>query len=46
MGRPTAGAGFMLNDFGPWGLSVGVDYALLVHDVLDTTHRVSLLLAH
>ncbi len=46
MGRPTAGAGIVLNDFGPWGISLGVDYALLVHDVLDTTHRVSLLLAH
>jgi hypothetical protein len=46
MGRPTAGAGFVLRDFGPWHVSVGVDYALLVHDKLDTTHRVSLLLAH
>jgi hypothetical protein len=46
MGRPTAGAGFVLRDFGPWGVSLGVDYALLVHDRLDTTHRVSLLLSH
>jgi hypothetical protein len=46
MGRPTAGAGFVLKNFGPWGISLGVDYALLVHDVLDTTHRVSLLMAH
>jgi hypothetical protein len=46
MGRPTAGAGFVLREFGPWGISLGVDYALLVHDVLDTTHRVSLLMAH
>lgn len=46
MGRPTAGAGFVLRDFGPWNISVGLDYALLIHDVLDTTHRVSLLLAH
>lgn len=46
MDRPTAGAGFMLRDFGPWGITLGLDYALLVHDVLDTTHRVSLLLSH
>jgi hypothetical protein len=46
MGRPTAGAGFLLGDFGPWNMSVGFDYALLVHDELDTTHRISLLLAH
>ncbi|HUV36988.1 MAG TPA: hypothetical protein VMX58_08625 [Patescibacteria group bacterium] len=46
MGRPTAGAGFILRDFGPWGVTLGLDYALLVHDVLDTTHRVSLLLSH
>lgn len=46
MGRPTAGAGFVLRDFGPWNVTLGLDYALLVHDVLDTTHRVSLLLSH
>ena len=46
MGRPTAGAGFVLRDFGPWDVSVGLDYALLTHDDLDTTHRVSLLLAY
>jgi len=46
MGRPTAGAGFLLRDFGPWGISLGLDYALLVHDVLDTTHRVSLLVSY
>ncbi|MBN1885608.1 MAG: PorV/PorQ family protein [Candidatus Krumholzibacteriota bacterium] len=46
MGRPTAGAGFLLDDFGPWKVSVGIDYALLVHDELDTTHRISLLMAH
>lgn len=46
MGRPTAGAGFLLDRFGPWGITLGIDYALLVHDVLDTTHRVSLLVSH
>ncbi|MDD3641908.1 MAG: hypothetical protein PHQ19_00365, partial [Candidatus Krumholzibacteria bacterium] len=46
MGRPTAGAGFMLDRFGPWDMTLGIDYALLVHDVLDTTHRVSLLVSH
>ncbi len=46
MDRPTAGAGFVLRDFGPWGVTLGLDYALLVHDVLDMTHRVSLLLSH
>ena len=46
MDRPTAGAGFLLRDFGPWGLTMGLDYALLVHDVFDTTHRVSLILGH
>lgn len=45
MGRPTAGAGFMLDRFGPWDITLGIDYALLVHDVLETTHRVSLLLS-
>jgi len=46
MGRPTAGAGFILREFGPWNVSLGIDYALLVHDVFDATHRVSLTLAH
>ena len=46
MNRPTAGAGFLLRDFGPWGVTMGLDYALLVHDVFDTTHRVSLILGH
>ncbi len=46
MGRPTAGAGFILRDFGPWNVTMGVDYALLHHDEFDTTHRISLLLAH
>lgn len=46
MGRPTAGAGFWLDRFGPWDFTLGIDYALLVHDVLDTTHRVSLLVSH
>ncbi len=46
MGRPTAGAGFILNNFGPCNVSLGVDYALLVHDELDTTHRVSLMVSH
>lgn len=45
MGRPTAGAGFLLDHFGPWDITLGVDYALLIHDVLDTTHRVSLLVS-
>lgn len=42
MGRPTAGAGFLLEDFGNWGVSLGFDYALLVHDLFDTTHRMSM----
>ena len=46
MGRPTAGAGFLLADFGPWSTTLGIDYALLIHDVLDTTHRVSILVSH
>jgi hypothetical protein len=46
MGRPTAGAGFMLRDFASWNFAMGIDYALLVHDVLDTTHRVSLLVSY
>ncbi len=45
MGRPTAGMGVMLRDFGPWRMSVGLDYALLHHDEFDLTHRVSLLAA-
>ncbi|MBN2184604.1 MAG: PorV/PorQ family protein [Candidatus Krumholzibacteriota bacterium] len=46
MGRPTAGVGFLLDDFGPWNISMGIDYALLLHDMLDTTHRVSLMISH
>lgn len=45
MGRPTAGAGFVLNDFGHWGVNLGFDYALLMHDDFDTTHRVSMLVS-
>ncbi|MCX5752014.1 MAG: hypothetical protein NTW97_00050 [Candidatus Krumholzibacteria bacterium] len=45
MGRPTAGMGIMLRDFGPWGMSLGLDYALLHHDEFDMTHRVSLIAA-
>jgi hypothetical protein len=45
MGRPTAGMGIMLRDFGPWGMSIGLDYALLHHDEFDMTHRVSLIAA-
>jgi len=44
--RPTAGVGFILSDFGPWNVNLGLDYALLIHDALDTTHRVSILLSH
>jgi hypothetical protein len=46
MGRPTAGAGFLFKNFSSWDISLGLDYALLVHDVFDTTHRISLLIAH
>ena len=45
MGRPTAGMGVMLQDFGPWDVSLGLDYALLHHDEFDMTHRVSLMVA-
>lgn len=45
MGRPTAGAGFILDDFGNWDICLGFDYALLMHDDFDTTHRVSMLLS-
>lgn len=45
MGRPTAGAGFVLEDFSNWNVSLGFDYALLVHDVFDTTHRISMLMS-
>lgn len=45
MGRPTAGVGVVVEDFGPWNVSLGFDYALLVHDELDATHRVSLMVA-
>jgi hypothetical protein len=46
MGRPTAGAGFVLEEFGPWGISMGADYALLRHDELPLSHRVSLLVSY
>ncbi len=46
MGRPTAGAGFILEGFGPWGISMGADYALLRHDELPLSHRVSLLVSY
>ena len=45
MGRWTAGAGFLLRDFTSWEFNLGIDYAFLMHDVLDTTHRVSLLVS-
>lgn len=45
MGRWTAGAGFLLKNLG-WDTTLGVDYALLIHDVFDTTHRISLQIAH
>lgn len=45
MGRWTAGAGFLLNDLTSWEFNLGIDYAFLMHDVLDTTHRVSLLVS-
>ena len=45
MGRPTAGMGVMLRDFGPWHMTLGLDYALLHHDDFDMTHRVSLIAA-
>ncbi len=45
MGRPTAGVGVIAENFGPWNISLGFDYALLVHDEFDTTHRVSLMVA-
>jgi hypothetical protein len=46
MGRWTAGAGFMLRDFSSWNFNLGVDYAFLMHDELDTTHRISLLVSY
>jgi hypothetical protein len=46
MDRPTAGMGVLMKNFGPWNTSLGLDYALLIHDVFDTTHRVSLMVAH
>ncbi len=46
MGRWTAGAGFLLRDFTSWNFNLGIDYALLMHDMLDTTHRVSLLISY
>jgi hypothetical protein len=36
----------VMQNFGPWNMSLGLDYALLIHDVFDTTHRVSLMVAH
>jgi hypothetical protein len=45
MGRPTAGMGIMLQSFGPWHTSLGLDYAFLHHDEFDMTHRISLLVA-
>jgi hypothetical protein len=45
MGRWTAGAGFLLQDLSSWNFDLGIDYAFLLHDVLDTTHRVSLLVS-
>ena len=45
MGRWTAGAGFLLKDLTSWEFNLGIDYALLMHDVLDATHRVSLLVS-
>lgn len=45
MGRWTAGAGFLLQNFG-WNTTIGLDYALLIHDVFDTTHRISIQIAH
>lgn len=44
-GRWTAGVGFLLRDFTSWNFNLGIDYALLMHDILDTTHRVSLLVS-
>lgn len=44
MGRPTAGVGVVVEDFGPWNVSLGLDYAFLSHDEFDTTHRVSLMI--
>jgi hypothetical protein len=46
MGRWTAGAGFLLRDFTSWNFNLAIDYAFLMHDVLDTTHRVSLLVSY
>ena len=46
MGRWTAGAGFILKDLTSWDFNLGIDYAVLMHDVLDTTHRVSLLVSY
>ncbi len=46
MGRPTAGVGFVVDQFGPWDVTLGFDYAFLQHDDFPTTHRVSLLIAH
>lgn len=42
MGRRTIGAGFNLDEFIGGRVSIGINYALLDHDELDTTHRVSM----
>jgi len=42
MGRRTIGAGFNLDNFIGHRVSIGINYALLDHDELDTTHRVSM----
>ncbi len=46
MGRWTAGAGFLLRDFTSWKFNLGIDYAFLMHDDFETTHRVSLLVSY
>jgi hypothetical protein len=46
MGRPTAGMGLLVQDISAWHLSLGLDYALLLDDKLDNTHRVSLMVSH
>jgi len=46
MGRPTAGVGVVMQDFGSWHMSLGLDYAFLHHDEFDLSHRVSLMVAH
>ena len=46
MGRPTAGMGLLVHDISAWHVSLGLDYALLLHDKLNNTHRVSLMISH